>query len=83
MKNNENGQSAAKQYTELKDVPGFEGNYAVTKNGEVYSYKSMDLFSALLMHVFLLFYCYKQGFEDYFYIGILTTELYIGLILSR
>lgn len=31
MKNNENGQSAAKQYTELKDIPGFEGSYAVNK----------------------------------------------------
>lgn len=40
MKNNENGQSAAKQITELKDIPGFEGNYAIDKLGNVFSYKS-------------------------------------------
>lgn len=40
MKNNENGQSAAKQFTELKDIPGFEGNYAIDKLGNVFSYKS-------------------------------------------
>lgn len=40
MKNNENGQSAAKQTTELKDIPGFEGNYAIDKLGNVFSYKS-------------------------------------------
>lgn len=40
MKNNENGQSAAKQITELKDIPGFEGSYAIDKLGNVFSYKS-------------------------------------------
>lgn len=40
MKNNENGQSAAKQFTELKDIPGFEGNYAIDRNGNVFSYKT-------------------------------------------
>lgn len=40
MKNNENGQSAAKQFTELKDIPGFEGRYAVDRNGNVFSYIS-------------------------------------------
>lgn len=31
---------------------------------------------------FLLFYCCKQGFDDCFYIGILTTGIYIGLIFQ-
>lgn len=45
MKNNENGQSAAKQITELKDIPGFEGMYAISKEGKVYSFKSNKFLS--------------------------------------
>lgn len=44
MKSNENGQSAAKQDIELKDIPGYEGLYAISKNGEVYSYKTNKFF---------------------------------------
>jgi len=45
MKNNENGQSAAKQDIELKDIPGYEGLYAISKNGDVYSYKTNKFFN--------------------------------------
>lgn len=45
MKNNDNGQSAAKQDIELKDIPGYEGLYAVSKNGDVYSYKTNKFFN--------------------------------------
>ena len=36
MKNNENGQSAAKQII-LKDVKGFEGLYKISNDGKVWS----------------------------------------------
>lgn len=45
MENNNNRQSAAKQNIELKDIPGFEGMYAVSKNGDVYSYKTNKFFN--------------------------------------
>ena len=45
MKNNENRQSAAKQDIELKDIPGFEGLYAISRNGDVYSYKTKKFFN--------------------------------------
>ena len=41
----ENGQSAAKQEIEVKDIPGYEGMYAVSKQGDVYSYKTNKIFS--------------------------------------
>lgn len=40
----ENGQSAAKQAIEVKDIPGYEGMYAVSKDGDVYSYKTNKIF---------------------------------------
>lgn len=39
MNNNKNGQSAAEQKT-LKDIPGFEGIYAITTDGQVWSYRN-------------------------------------------
>lgn len=38
MNNIENGQSAAKQ--DIKDIPGFERLYAITRNGNVWSYRN-------------------------------------------
>jgi len=40
MENNDNRQSAAKQDIELVYIPGFEGMYSVSKDGEVYSHKT-------------------------------------------
>lgn len=40
MKNNENGQSAAKQIYEMKDIPGWEGLYACTTDGRIWSHRS-------------------------------------------
>ena len=49
MKNNENGQSAAKQII-LKDVKGFEGLYKISNDGKVWSeYKKDFLKSRLSM----------------------------------
>lgn len=67
MKNSENGQSAAKQYTELKDIPGFEGNYAVTKNGEVYSYKSMRFLNPSKTKDGYLKVALRAGGKAYYY----------------
>jgi hypothetical protein len=39
MNNNENRKSAAKQI-ELKQIPGWEGLYSISQNGDVYSIKS-------------------------------------------
>lgn len=36
--NNKNGQSAATQ--NMKDIPGFEGIYAITRDGQVWSYRN-------------------------------------------
>lgn len=41
MKNNENGQSAAKQII-LKDVKGFEGLYKISNDGKVWSEYKKD-----------------------------------------
>ena len=44
MKNNENGQSAAKQIVDMKPIPGFE-DYLISKTGEVYSTKTDKFFN--------------------------------------
>lgn len=40
MKNIKNGQSAAEQGYQMKDIPGWEGLYACTTNGDIWSYIS-------------------------------------------
>lgn len=40
MNNIENGQSAAEQDYQIKDIPGFEGLYACDTKGQIYSYRS-------------------------------------------
>lgn len=44
MKNNENGQSAAKQILDMKPIPGFE-EYLISKEGQVYSTKTNKFFN--------------------------------------
>ena len=44
MNNNENGQSAAEQI-EMKDIPGWEGLYACTTSGNIYSYRTNKFLS--------------------------------------
>lgn len=44
MQNNRNGQSAAEQ-VKMKDIPGWEGLYACTTKGEIYSYRSNKFLS--------------------------------------
>ena len=38
MKNIKNGQSAAEQIYQIKDIPGFEGLYACDTKGQIWSY---------------------------------------------
>lgn len=45
MKNNENGQSAAEQIYQMKDIPGWEGLYACTTTGEIWSYRRQKFLS--------------------------------------
>lgn len=45
MKNKENGQSAAEQIYKIKDIPGWEGQYACTTTGEIWSYKTNKFLS--------------------------------------
>ena len=40
MKNNGNGQSAAERGYDMKDIPTWEGKYACTTDGRIWSYKS-------------------------------------------
>lgn len=40
MNNIENGQSAAEQGYQMKDIPGWEGLYACTTHGDIWSYRS-------------------------------------------
>ena len=40
MNNIENGQSAAEQIYEIRDIPGWEGLYACDTKGQIYSYRS-------------------------------------------
>lgn len=44
MNNNKNGQSAAKQITDMKPIPGFE-DYLISKQGDVYSTKTNKFFN--------------------------------------
>ena len=44
MKNIENRQSAAEQI-EMKDIPGWEGLYACTTSGQIWSYRSEKFLS--------------------------------------
>lgn len=39
MNNIENGQSAAEQGYQMKDIPGWEGLYACTTHGDIWSYR--------------------------------------------
>lgn len=45
MKNNENGQSAAKQIYRIKDIPGWEGLYACDTEGKIWSYRTNKFLS--------------------------------------
>ena len=45
MNNIENGQSAAEQNYLMKDIPGWEGQYACDTKGQIYSYKSNKFLS--------------------------------------
>ena len=45
MNNNENGQSAAKQVYEMKDIPGWEGLYACDTEGKIWSYRTNKFLS--------------------------------------
>ena len=45
MKNNENGQSAAKQIYKMKDIPGWEGLYACDTEGKIWSYRTNKFLS--------------------------------------
>ena len=40
MNNIENGQSAAEQGYQMKDIPGWEGLYACTTHGDIWSHRS-------------------------------------------
>ena len=40
MNNNRNGESAAEQGYDMKDIPTWEGKYACTTDGRIWSYKS-------------------------------------------
>ena len=40
MNNIENGQSAAEQIYQMKDIPGWEGLYSCDTKGQIYSYRS-------------------------------------------
>lgn len=42
------------RYQELKDIPGYEGRYAATKNGQIYSY---------IQHKFLLQETVETGYK--------------------
>lgn len=46
---NRNGQSAAVQ-KEMKDIPGFEGMYAITRDGQVWSYRNAKYLKARKSH---------------------------------
>ena len=45
MKNNENGQSAAKQIYKVKDIPGWEGLYSCDTEGKIWSYRTNKFLS--------------------------------------
>lgn len=45
MNNNKNGQSAAEQGYQIKDIPGWEGLYACDTEGHVYSYRTNKFLS--------------------------------------
>lgn len=45
MKNNGNGQSAAEQGYEMKDIPGWENKYACTTDGRIWSHKTNKFLS--------------------------------------
>lgn len=66
MINNKNGQSAAKQ-VELKDIPGFENMYAVSKDGDVYSYKSMKFLNPSKTKDGYLKVALRSGGKAYYY----------------
>lgn len=45
MNNNKNGQSAAEQGYKMKDIPGWEGLYACTTTGEIWSHRRQKFMS--------------------------------------
>lgn len=45
MNNDENGQSAAKQIYQIKDIPGWEGLYACDNEGKIWSYRTNKFLS--------------------------------------
>lgn len=45
MNNIKNGQSAAEQIYQMKDIPGWEGLYACDTKGQIYSYRSNKILS--------------------------------------
>ena len=63
----ENGQSAAKQVIEVKDIPGFEGMYAISKNGDVYSYKTNKFFNPSKTKDGYLKVALRAGGKAYYY----------------
>ena len=63
----ENGQSAAKQEIEVKDIPGYEGMYAVSKQGDVYSYKTNKIFSPSKTKDGYLKVALRAGGKAYYY----------------
>lgn len=63
----ENGQSAAKQEIEVKDIPGYEGMYAVSKQGDVYSYKTNKIFKPSKTKDGYLKVALRAGGKAYYY----------------
>lgn len=51
MKNIKNGQSAAEQIYQIKDIPGFEGLYACDTKGQIWSYYTNKFLSPSKVNV--------------------------------
>ena len=77
MKNNENGQSAAKQII-LKDIKGWEGLYKISNDGQVWSEKSQKYLSPRLsMDGYKRVALFKDGKSYEYRVARLVAETFV------